>query len=1477
MKTNLGPAETPLSVFVSLGVPRLVVGAANDPPSPSHLQTKTESETDDDAMAAAAAAATAAPEVCGENGYADGLPLRFPPTQVGEWREAFIEVENPADVPIRVQLASALGEYAVWTERTERRQVSEAVVSEGVGVGASAALDTAPGSLAAAVGSSSGANTGASSGQQSGGARASDGGSTPAAAAVATEAAPGAFLVGGFAPELLPPGGRTILGPVRFAPSRDGMFSAHVYLLNNLTHVEPVALEGEAGSGLLVVRPLGGSGPQAAVEIGVGFPKGSVGGSRAEEREVTRFPVDFRSWARLPPTMEPVVKRWILSNEGTIPLTVHGVGIRRVGGGGAGWNWRWGGWWGRESRDHGGGSGVGGDNDERSAGRWLRWLFYGSARKDAYHSPRGRAGPAASGVTGPLSCADGGFRVVGQTCRGRWQPQTLQPGQELELVVDYSAANCDPVGRTLDVISSAGSASVRMVASAAGGPSAAAACRSAWWTASASKGKRKGKGVAAAAAVGVGGGEGGRADEADARGVSRDEGRLGRAWLLTKLALLLGALFAGCAVLGKGPELPPLAGWARRLHARAAGCFTASSHGCGGFAVSVEVHASAAVVASLSSDSYPSSFDYSSSSSYGVATKSKPVRTDLDTKMATTTKTPTLTPRAEDVDKEPAPSSSSPTRLLPKSDTPSKSGKGNKDLAKMRGPARAVRRGAARDTEAAPAGGEVAAVKATASTVDKTHTEVAAGGGNSTVLSASANTAIDGEVHERVSCAAAAAAAAASTVAAGLTPVSKDAARDGGAVELASGAAVVVLTSPGQASKPSRQPKATPPTVQQQRPPLTATPGRGLQQRRPPQAVGSSVPTGNGKPAHAPARNVTLRPAQSIGGAGVKQGSVGGAVAAGAGGRPHVEGNGFAGRSSAHDRKHVGRAMPGVGAGGGYLYHGGRGGEADNQRARVQEPRSQRPASPANGGRVSQQPSKPPVRPSAIDKSKYEGAPPSSSPYSSPSASSSSSTCSSLMESLNPPALASPAASMVQAPEKNHGGRQPYRQPHVARKVNQTPGRGGGFGGSGGGGAGAMVGGYGRREEFRSQGEGHVGSVSSANATATVAAVRPPPSPTASSIQGPSARVYQRQASYPPPSSPALQAAAWPSITSAATATPPAAAPGPAGAAAAVSTAAGRPFQRPSSTWVSEEGPRSPVSLPSPAAPLAIPSFASAHASLPLGPIGSNRLRARSNPNPAVGPVGGAHRAPPGLSPPNQLMINNFRPAFAAPSPPLAECDPRAEAEWSDNLDAFATASAVAAGVLSAEDMNDPTPFEDAGLAGGGVSAAERWERYSLDASGASARRQPGCFSPPGPSGDGDRRRTASDPRYGQGLAFCGGEFASRVGGGMFEDASGRHSSSQQQQLAGTIGGGSCGINGAGGRAAGGSRLGHYMSAAGVGNDRRIVQAEAQPAGTLSFGSPEAPLFFGGSSRSSLGSSPGGGVGGGGCGNLDDMFGFMND
>lgn len=160
VKTTLGPAATPLSVYVSLEIPRLLLGPSSDSPCPSPLGTETKTEADDDqdtTAAPAAAEAEAAAGVGVENDfrsrYGNGLPLRFPPTQVGEWREVFVEVANPADVPVRVQLASAVGEPAVWTER---RQASEAVVPEGVGADVTVALETASTSLPAATAGTAG-------------------------------------------------------------------------------------------------------------------------------------------------------------------------------------------------------------------------------------------------------------------------------------------------------------------------------------------------------------------------------------------------------------------------------------------------------------------------------------------------------------------------------------------------------------------------------------------------------------------------------------------------------------------------------------------------------------------------------------------------------------------------------------------------------------------------------------------------------------------------------------------------------------------------------------------------------------------------------------------------------------------------------------------------------------------------------------------------------------------------------------------------------------------------------------------------------------------------------------------------------------------------------------------------------------------------------------------------------------------------
>ena len=91
-----------------------------------------------------------------------------------------------------------------------------------------------------------------------------------------------------------------------------------------------------------------------------------------------------------------------------------------------------------------------------------------------------------------------------------------------------------------------------------------------------------------------------------------------------------------------------------------------------------------------------------------------------------------------------------------------------------------------------------------------------------------------------------------------------------------------------------------------------------------------------------------------------------------------------------------------------------------------------------------------------------------------------------------------------------------------------------------------------------------------------------------------------------------------------------------------------------------------------------------------LTPIGSNRLRAKPY---GAGPVGTSRRAPPGLTPPppNDQASSYLPHASEERTLVLVPSgfSTTEEADWSDNLDAFATASAVVAGVLSAEDKND--------------------------------------------------------------------------------------------------------------------------------------------------------------------------------------------
>ena len=165
----------------------------------------------------------------------------------------------------------------------------------------------------------------------------------------------------------------------------------------------------------------------------------------------------------------------------------------------------------------------------------------------------------------------------------------------MKVAVRYLAGHCDPVNRTLDVFSSSSIASIRRMASACGGSSAVAACRSARRAAAAVKPNDS----KTEAAMGIDRGGRGLFWGGRYRGWGgRGRGRWKRALFVIKRALLIGALYGAFTVLRPGRDLPPLSGGVWRLQARAAGCIAASSRDCGGFAASVEIHASAAVVVS---------------------------------------------------------------------------------------------------------------------------------------------------------------------------------------------------------------------------------------------------------------------------------------------------------------------------------------------------------------------------------------------------------------------------------------------------------------------------------------------------------------------------------------------------------------------------------------------------------------------------------------------------------------------------------------------------------------------------------------------------------------------------------------------------------------------------------------------------------------------------------------------------------------
>lgn len=1163
MRTTLGSPANMLSVLVSMTVPSLVVGLANDSDA-----AQTFSFGVRDKLSSPIAGAEA---------------LRFPVTHVGETSEIFLEINNPAQVPVRVQLVAV---DEALSERGDCARSSPSSVFSGM-------VD--------------------------------------------------------FAPVVLSSGGSAVVGPVQFSPNEEGVFSVHVFLRNNLTRLEPVLLEAESGRGKLSIHPL----EQATTAVtqaeqvsmggtidtmfigsellpgrpGVGVVVGGGSGISDEGRAVVQFPVDFRSWVRDPPTTEPVVKRWVVSNRGSMPLVVHGLGIR------GGWleseatgHGVVGGWLGRWSGEGGGG------RRESSVLRLWRWALSCLALDSCASSPTGRGcGEAVAAITSPLRCSDGGFRVAAvvrdegrNTCDGRWLPLTLQPGMEMEVAVDYTAAHCDPVNRTLDVVSSGGNASIQIVASAYGGPSAVAACRSAKRAALAAaggrvkpkpKGKAEGEMHGEMEVVSKGEDETRRGSGGATSGQAED--RWGRAVLLVKMAFLMSALYFAFVVL-RPPEgdLSPLAGWARRLQARVAGCISAGSSGsAGGFAVSVEVHASAAVV--VSSPTVPATSLPAVSAAPPTGNPRSPL---WSPDKALTTPASPAGSHTWDA------SSKLNTGISCSSQSDVKLSKGPERESRKDIPSQCVRQ----KRDEGGIGQDCGSVEA-AAVAKRVENVVSSGVAGSAVDANTASEAVPVKVDME------------SSGKGESLSVTKNNGNKGdvGTSPASVTATVENLKSPGQDRRPNQQ-------RQFARSPPNLDKGGGRS------SISSSPPGGvvRQKAAAAPSRNTADQqtPRSHVRGVAVKGGQAAGGSSGKRGG---INSNGSGGSNAVgaplqHRHQRTNSGVSSIVAGGNTVGsrppRGANGGQGSNSKARGTG--SEQVRSIHSNRAVLQQRGQGTYRPS-------QG-------RTVPNERSSGTVMEVATEFPNPPALASPGASKASTAIPNHRNQRVQQQ-----KQRQQDG------------------GVSAVGDRRSASPGY----RETNVDSSV--------PTSSSSASPEFIQQQQQLS-------SGGAGSWWGLNYS-NGQVPAVSSSHSNGSVDLTTAESvqRSHNNTSGHFVAiGKDPSNGT-----------PGGDGGHISPPLAPIGSNRLRAKSGGlGPRPGPVGSARRAPPGLSPaPNQA--NSYRPhlaaAAAAASPvvsppvvPVATPVPAAfsgfssseeAADWSDNLDAFATASAVVAGVLSSEDMDDPT------------------------------------------------------------------------------------------------------------------------------------------------------------------------------------------
>ena len=132
-------------------------------------------------------------------------------------------------------------------------------------------------------------------------------------------------------PRLLAPGEKIFLGPLEFRPVGMAQVSCKVYLRNNLTGIESLAVIATGGSGLLRLRPIKGAVLRTAKSLSVPTTSDAVNSTLAFEVNATHL--KRQNGVRVATLSNTIKVR--AENRGSLPLVVHsltgGRGCRGLG------------------------------------------------------------------------------------------------------------------------------------------------------------------------------------------------------------------------------------------------------------------------------------------------------------------------------------------------------------------------------------------------------------------------------------------------------------------------------------------------------------------------------------------------------------------------------------------------------------------------------------------------------------------------------------------------------------------------------------------------------------------------------------------------------------------------------------------------------------------------------------------------------------------------------------------------------------------------------------------------------------------------------------------------------------------------------------------------------------------------------------------------------------------------------------------